>query len=120
VELVWLWLSEPEHWRDLFIMIYTVAGTLAFLLIIIFTIVLGLLSLGLLMRVRGVVKNNVAPAMENVKETTSTIRGTVTYISDTAVKPVVKVYGTAAGAKQFVSVLMRFARKEAKEAKESK
>ncbi len=104
------YLDTPEEWRDLFIMCFMVAGTLLFLVGTIFTIVVGVLSTGAIMRVRRLLKTNVQPALENVRETSSTIRGTVTFVSDNAVKPVVKVYGVAAGARRFVAVVGRFTR----------
>lgn len=97
-------------WRDVFIIAYTIAGALAFLFIIIFTIVIGALATMTLLRVRRILKNNVGPTLDNVRETTESVRGTVSFVSETAVKPMVKVYGVAAGARRFVVVLARFAR----------
>jgi len=107
------WLDTPEEWRDLFIMCFTVAGTLLFLVATIFTLVIGSLSTSVAMRARRVLRDSVGPAAENVRETTANVRGTVTYISDYAVKPVVKTYGAAAGARRFVSVIARFTRTRA-------
>ena len=104
------YLDTPEEWRDLFIMCFMVAGTLLFLVTTVLTIVVGVLSTGAVMRARQILKINVQPAMENVRETTSTIRGTVSFVSDNAVKPVVKVYGVAAGARRFIAVVGRFTR----------
>ena len=110
-------INTLQDWRDLALIVFCVVAVVAFVLIIVFTVLVGLLSTGLLMRVRGVVKDSVAPAMTNVKETTSTVKGTVSYVSETAIKPVVKVYGTAAGAKRFATVVMRVARRGEKEGK---
>ncbi|MDO8615910.1 MAG: hypothetical protein Q7T33_09290 [Dehalococcoidia bacterium] len=104
------YLDTPEEWRDLFIMCFMVAGTLLFLVGTVFTIILGVLSAGVVMRTRRLLKMNVQPALENVRETTSTVRGTVTFVSDNAVRPVVKVYGVAAGARRFIAVVGRFTR----------
>ncbi len=104
------YLDTPEEWRDLFIMCFMVAGTLLFLVTTVLTIIVGVLSTGAVMRARQILKINVQPAMENVRETTSTIRGTVSFVSDNAVKPVVKVYGVAAGARRFIAVVGRFTR----------
>jgi hypothetical protein len=57
-------------------------------------------------------KDNVQPAAENAKATAQNIRGTVEYVSDTAVKPVVTAYGMAAGARRFVGVVSRFTGKK--------
>jgi hypothetical protein len=48
--------------------------------------------------------------MENVRVTTENVRGTVAFVSDNAVKPVVRVYSTYAGARRFVAVLVKFTR----------
>jgi hypothetical protein len=96
-----------EDVRDYSIIAYCIAGTVAFVFILIVTLASGWMSMNILGRIRGILKNNVQPATENVKATTENIRGTVSYISDTAVKPVVTVYGVAAGARRFVGVVTR-------------
>ncbi len=103
------YIDTPEEWRDLFIMMFMVAGTLLFLLGIIFALVSGFLGVNILSRVRDILRNNVQPATENVKETTENIKGTVAFVSDNAVKPVVKAYGVAVGAKRFVGVASKIA-----------
>jgi hypothetical protein len=106
------YIDTPEEWRDLFIMMFMVAGTIAFLLIILTTMVTGFLSYSILGRVRRILKDNIQPATVNVRETTQNLKGTVSYISDTAVKPVVSAYGMAAGARRFVKVVSRFGGKK--------
>lgn len=97
--------------RDWFIIAYTGLGALLFFVAIFFTIIIGLLSTGTILRTRRVLKDNVGPALQNVKETTESVRGTVAFVSDYAVNPVVKVYGAAAGARRFVTVIARVTRK---------
>ncbi len=101
------WIDSPERWRDFFLMCFTVAGTILFLVGIIFTIVIGWLTTSTLLRTRRILKNNVQPALADVRETTASVRGTVSFISDTAVKPVVRVYSVYAGARRFVTVFVR-------------
>ncbi len=103
------YIDTPEEWRDLFIMMYMVAGTLLFLIGIILALVSGFLGVNVLNRVRGILKHNVQPAAQNVKETTENVKGTVAFVSDNAIKPVVKAYGVAAGAKRFVNVAAKVA-----------
>ncbi len=104
------WLDTPEEWRDFFLMFFTVAGFFAFLAIFMFTVVTGWLSVTTLLRVRRVLSENLAPTLDSVRETSESVRGTVGFISDHAVKPVIKVYGTAAGARRFVAVMTRITR----------
>jgi len=103
------YIDTPEEWRDLFIMMFMVAGTLLFLLGIIIALVSGYLGVNILNRVRSIMKEYVRPAAQNVKETTENVKGTVAFVSDNAVKPVVKAYGVAAGARRFVSVASKVA-----------
>lgn len=109
------YIDTPEEWRDLFIMMFMVAGTLLFLLGIILALVSGFLGVNILNRVRGILKHSVQPAAQNVKETTENVKGTVAFVSDNAVKPVVKAYGVAAGAKRFVGVAAKVAGRGKKE-----
>jgi len=104
-----MFLSVTEV-RDYAVIAYSIAGVIAFALIIIFTLVLGILSWGTLSRVRGLLKNNVQPTLDNVRQTSETVRGTAQFISDNAITPVVKTYGTVAGVRQFVVVLTRLSR----------
>jgi hypothetical protein len=103
------YIDTPEEWRDLFIMMFMAAGTLLFLLGIIFTLITGFMGMGIFGRVRKILKENVQPAAANVRETTETVKGTVSFVSDNAVKPVVKAYGVAAGARRFVGVAAKVA-----------
>ena len=104
------WIDTPQDWRDVFIMAFTFAGTIVFLLGIIFTIAIGTTSFLTVNKARSILKNSVQPTMENVRTTTENVRGTVGFISDNAVKPVVRVYSTYAGARRFVAVIARFTR----------
>lgn len=99
------WVNTPEDWRDVFIMSFTVAGTLVFLVLLVFTIVIGFLTTGLLLRLRRLLKDSVQPSLQSLRETTGTMRSTVDFVSEKAVIPVVKVYGTAAGARRFVAIV---------------
>lgn len=101
-------LAWPEEWRDLAIIIYAFAGVIAFGVLILFTLVIGMISTATVLRTRRILKDNVQPAMQNVQATTATVRSTVTLVSEYAVTPVAKAYGTAAGARKFISVLSRF------------
>lgn len=101
---------DVQHWRDISIIAFTVAGTILFLLGALFTIAVGWTSFRTVAKVRSILKNSVQPTVENVRVTTENVRGTVGFISDNAVKPVVRVYSTYAGARRFVAVLIKFTR----------
>jgi len=102
-------LATLQEWRDICLILFTSFGTLLFLVATIVTAGTGWLTWRTLGKARNVV-SNLGPAVQNVRETTETVKGTVVFISDNAVKPVVRAYGTYAGARRFVSVLARFTR----------
>jgi hypothetical protein len=101
-----------ETVRDYSLIAFCIAGVIAFVLIIVASLVTTFLSWNILGRIKKILKENIQPATVNVRETTQNLKGTVSYISDNAVKPVVKVYGVAAGARQFVKVVSRFKKKD--------
>ena len=104
------WVDTPEDWRDVFIMAYMAAGTLLFLVAALFTIVIGLLTVGAMSKVRSLLGNTVRPALENVREASESVRGSAAFISDYAVRPVMRAYGTYAGARRFIATFARLAR----------
>jgi hypothetical protein len=91
-------------------MAFMVAGTLLFLVGIVFAIIIGLLTTGAVMRSRRLLKDSLQPALQNVRETSESVRGTVAFISDYAVMPVVRAYSVLAGARRFIAVFTRLAR----------
>lgn len=101
---------DIQHWRDVSILVFTVAGTILFLLGALFTVAVGWTSFRTVAKARSILKDNVQPTIENVRVTTENVRGTVAFVSDNAVKPVVRVYSTYAGARRFVAVLVKFTR----------
>ena len=93
--------------RDVTIISFTIAGTVLFLIAIVFTVVIGWTTKSTVSKGKGVVSDNVQPTLENVRETTDSVRGTVAFVSDYAVTPVVRTYGIIAGARRFMAVLSR-------------
>src|SRR3972149_11415375 len=97
--------------RDVTIISFTIAGTVLFLIAIIFPVVIGWGAKTTVSKVKNVVGDSVQPTLENVRETTENVRGTVAFVSDYAVTPVVRTYGVFAGARRFIVVVGRFPRR---------
>lgn len=53
------------------------------------------------------IRDHIVPALDKVKDTTQTVKGTATFVSESVVAPIIKVAGAAAGAKAMVQTLMR-------------
>lgn len=97
--------------RDVTIISFTIAGTVLFLVGTLLAVVIGAMTFGIVRQLRRVVSNSVQPTMENVRETTDSVRGTVAFVSEHVVTPVVRTYGILAGARRFIVVVSRLTRR---------
>ncbi|MCH7836547.1 MAG: hypothetical protein IH864_06725 [Chloroflexi bacterium] len=100
-----------QDFRDVTIIAFTIAGTALFLIGVVLAAVIGSMTFFTVRRVKRVISDSVQPTLESVRETTENVRGTVAFISDHAVRPVVRTYGIFAGARRFIVVVSRFTRR---------
>jgi hypothetical protein len=84
--------------RDVTIIAFTVTGTLLFLVAIIVTALAGTAAVGAFKAARRLIDDGIKPTVDNM-------RGTVTFVSDTAVTPIVRAYGFYAGVRRGLGVL---------------
>jgi hypothetical protein len=94
-----------ESIRDIVIIGAGVLMILTFAALFVFTIVLGLSVRALLGVVKTLLQEEVNPLLDTTRSTVKKVQGTATFIGENAVTPVVKVYGTVAGAKRAAGVL---------------
>lgn len=106
-----LGIDTLQDFRDVTVIAFTIAGTALFLVGIVVTALIGGTAFFTVRKVRRVISDSVHPTLENVRETTENVRGTVAFISDHAVTPVVRTYGMFAGARRFIAVVSRFTRR---------
>ena len=84
------------------------AGSLMILVLMamfVFTVVLGLSVRALLGVVQGTLKEEVNPLLDSTRLTVQRVQGTTTFLGETAVGPVIRVYGVVAGARRAVGVI---------------
>ncbi len=104
-------INNLQDLRDLTIVAFTIAGTVLFLLGIIVALLLVLVLLKIRSTVSSVnrlVTANLPSALESLRETADTVRGTTSFLSETVVRPVARVYGIMAAGRRFVRVMARF------------
>jgi len=90
--------------RDVTIIAFTIAGTVLFLAAIVVTVVVGMAATGAFRAARRLIDEGIKPMVSNV-------RGTVTFVSDTAVSPIIRAYGLLSGARRGLGVLSGLARR---------
>jgi hypothetical protein len=89
------------QWRDVFIILMGLWFALAFLLLCVLLAALVFLVL----TIRSLVKNNVAPAVDSLKEALDNVKGTTEFVGETAVAPIVRVYSVVRGVRSGVGAV---------------
>ena len=92
-------------WRDVVVIILGVLTMFAVLAIIAVTLVLGLAIRMLIGNANRVVKDQVSPLIGSAQETVTTVKGTATFVSESTVTPIARVYGIVSGTKRALSVI---------------
>lgn len=94
-----------EEIRDIVIIVAGVMMVLVLLAAFVFTIVVGLATRTLLSTVQTLLRGEVTPLLDSARQSLDNIRGTTAFIGQTAVSPIIRVYGVFAGAKRMLGVL---------------
>lgn len=101
-------IDNLEDLRDLTIVAFTIAGTVMFLLATIasiIAIVVLLYARAVLGNLNRTVRTNLQPTLDGLRESAENIRSASAFVSDYAVKPVIRVYSIIAGVRRFLGVL---------------
>jgi hypothetical protein len=94
-----------ETFRDWVIIFMGIAVAAFFVVAMVITLVLGLLTRSLLKKTGSVLDDNVRPLLDSAKTTADNVKGTATFVSEAAVTPIVRAYGVAAGVRRAASVI---------------
>ena len=103
-----------EDLRDLIIVIWGILGILFLAVALVLGIVVGVSARGLIATVQNLLRDDVQPAVRSARQTVDSIRGTTSFVADTAVAPVIRVYGIFSGVRRFLSVLMGFGKRRSR------
>lgn len=104
-------IDNLQDLRDVTIVAFTIAGTVAFLVGIVLLLVVGIVALRLMFAIRNAVENGMMPALTSFRETANSVRGTTAFIADTAVSPIIRMYSFYAGVRRVLGVLLGFGRR---------
>jgi hypothetical protein len=81
---------------------------------IVLGIVVGVSARGLIGTVQSLLRDDVQPTLRSARQTVDSIRGTTSFVADTAVAPVIRVYGIFSGVRRFLSVLVGFGKRRSR------
>lgn len=110
-----LFLDSLANWRDVMII---AVGSLTFVVlavILVAVVVLGLATRVLIRRANQLLNDEVSPLVGSAQETLDTVRGTASFVSESTVTPIIRVYGVVAGAKRAASVITGIGRSDSSE-----
>lgn len=94
-----------EELRDLVIVIWGIAGIVFLVVALALALVVGIGARSLIGTVRTLIEEDVQPTLQSARQTMDKVRGTTSFVSETAVAPVIRVYGVVSGIRRFMSVL---------------
>ena len=97
-----------EELRDLVIVVWGILGIVFLAVALVLTVVVGLTARGLMSTVQTLLRDDLQPTLRSARQTMDSIRGTTSFVSETAVAPVIRVYGVVSGVRRFMSVLGGF------------
>jgi hypothetical protein len=100
--------------RDIVVIIYGIIGIVFFFIAMIMLLVVGLTVKGLIRSGRQLLDESVKPTVESIRGAADTVRGTTEFVGRSAVTPIVRTYGMAAGVRKGLSVLAGFNKRKAK------
>ena len=103
-----------EELRDLIIVIWGILGIVFLAVAIVLGIVVGVSARGLIGTVQSLLRDDVQPTLRSARQTVDSIRGTTSFVADTAVAPVIRVYGIFSGVRRFLSVLVGFGKRRSR------
>jgi hypothetical protein len=98
-----------QDWRDIIVIAAGSMMVLVLLVVFLFTVVLGLATRSLLKTVQTLLRGEIAPLLDSVRQSVQNVRGTTAFIGETAVSPIIRVCGAFAGARRMMGVLGGFA-----------
>lgn len=100
---------DLQDWRDVIIIAAGAIMILVLIAVFVFTVVLGLATRGLISTIQTLLKGEVTPLLDSVRQSVQNVRGTTAFIGETAVAPIIRVFSIVAGARRMLGVLGGFA-----------
>ena len=97
----WAAPNSWSEWRDITIVslgfFWVLSGVL--------TVVLLVVSIFLVLTLRRLLRENVAPAVDSLKDSLDNIRGTTEVVGESVVSPIIRVYSVVTGVRSAVSAV---------------
>lgn len=100
-----------ENVRDWVIIVSGSLMVLVLFVTLIMVLVVGLAARGLIGATNGVVKGQLSPTLDSARQVVDDIRGTTSFIADTTVSPIIRLYGLVTGFRRGFMALIGLGRR---------
>src|SRR3989304_4158825 len=100
-----------QELRDLVIVIVGSLSIVFLFVLLIATVVLAVAARMLIVTANGVLKTEVTPLLQSARQTVDNVRGTAAFVTDAAVRPIIRIYSIFSGIRRFLAVLAGFGRR---------
>ncbi len=97
--------------RDIALITASGLTVVLLLILILFTVLVGTATRGLIATVQTTLRTEVTPLLDSARQTIQSVQGTTVFISETAVKPIIRFYGIIAAIRRAFAVLMGLVRR---------
>ena len=100
-------LAFIQDFRDIVVIVFGITGLVALTVVMIVTVFIGFATLGLIRAARATLRDGVGPLMSDAQETARGVKGTTEFVTDSMVRPIIRLYGVYAGVRRGLGVLGR-------------
>lgn len=97
---------DLEELRDIVIVVYGIMGAVALFVGMVVILVVGLAARSLIANVNSTLRDSVVPTLNSARDTVDNVRGAASFVSDTAVSPVIRLYSLFAGLRRGLAVFL--------------
>jgi len=102
---------DLQEVRDLIIIISGALAVLVLFVTLVVVLVVGLSARGLIAVARSMLQQQLSPTLDSARQAADNVRGATAFVTDTAVSPIIRLYGLFTGLRRGLMSLLGFTRK---------
>jgi hypothetical protein len=102
---------DLQELRDLIIVIFGIMGIVVLFVTFVMVLVVGFAARGLMSLARSILQQQLSPTLDSARQAMDNVRGTTAFITDTAVSPIIRLYGLFTGLRRGFMSLVGFTRR---------
>ncbi|MDI6857832.1 MAG: hypothetical protein QME71_05915 [Dehalococcoidia bacterium] len=102
---------DLQEVRDLIIIICGAMSILVLFVTLVVVLVVGLSARGLISVAQSMLQQQLSPTLDSARQAVDNVRGATAFVTDTAVSPIIRLYGLFTGLRRGLMSLLGFTRR---------